>query len=383
MIPNEDIGTEGPSSIPLYLINGVATVWDPQIAATLHCLHNISGLRTGTLPGVSQQNAFLGLPLILMSEETAYLISEKIAHLIPVQPISQLPSKVNIETRTLERVRKLEELAKKTEQAKERKIKMGRERMEKGGEEVKRKREERAKLKALKLLKGKDQEESGFFQDSSSPTPTITFSPDITQTIKSDFQTRFTDEKIIDRGEVGNTGEENIKVEKGKVDITNPHFHSIPSHPLSPLSSLSLQSPITSLPHPLFPFPSTPRDHALLATFKTLQKKGFRMGLGPRFGGEYLIYPGDYLRYHAHFTSQVILPEDCIKPSELVAWGRLGTGTKKAGLLCCWTGQRPDGEKIIEEIEGTSREAGKKENGNEGEEKEEVEFYSLEWANFG
>ncbi|EIW69025.1 hypothetical protein TREMEDRAFT_31207 [Tremella mesenterica DSM 1558] len=336
MIPNEDIGTEGPSSIPLYLINGVATVWDPQIAATLHCLHNISGLRTGTLPGVSQQNAFLGLPLILMSEETAYLISEKIAHLIPVQPISQLPSKVNIETQTLERVRKLEELAKKTEQAKERKIKMGRERMEKGGEEVKRKREERAKLKALKLLKGKDQEEK-----------------------------------------------ENIKVEKGKVDITNPHFHSIPSHPLSPLSSLSLQSPITSLPHPLFPFPSTPRDHALLATFKTLQKKGFRMGLGPRFGGEYLIYPGDYLRYHAHFTSQVILPEDCIKPSELVAWGRLGTGTKKAGLLCCWTGQRQAGDKKIEEIEGTSREAGKKENGNEGEDEEEVEFYSLEWANFG
>jgi tRNA-splicing endonuclease subunit Sen34 len=80
------------------------------------------------------------------------------------------------------------------------------------------------------------------------------------------------------------------------------------------------------------------------------------MGLGPRFGGEYLIYPGDYLRYHAHFTSQVIVGEEAIKPTEIVAWGRLGTGTKKAGLICCVEGEAGEGE---------------------------VSFYSLEWANFG
>lgn len=83
-----------PHSIPLYLVNGVATVWDaqsiipilsdsilklttlPTAAATLHCVHNISGLRAGTLPGVAQQNGFLGLPLTLMQEETAYLVTQ-------------------------------------------------------------------------------------------------------------------------------------------------------------------------------------------------------------------------------------------------------------------------------------------------------------------
>lgn len=83
-----------PHSIPLYLVNGVATVWDAQsiipilsdsilklttlhtAAATLHCVHNISGLRAGTLPGVAQQNGFLGLPLTLMQEETAYLVTQ-------------------------------------------------------------------------------------------------------------------------------------------------------------------------------------------------------------------------------------------------------------------------------------------------------------------
>ncbi|OWZ71216.1 hypothetical protein AYX14_03404 [Cryptococcus neoformans] len=65
-----------PHSILLYLVNGVATVWDAQTAATLHCVHNVSGLRAGTLPGVAQQNGFLGLPLTLMQEETAYLVTQ-------------------------------------------------------------------------------------------------------------------------------------------------------------------------------------------------------------------------------------------------------------------------------------------------------------------
>ena len=96
------------------------------------------------------------------------------------------------------------------------------------------------------------------------------------------------------------------------------------------------------------------------------------MGLGPRFGGEYLIYPGDYLRYHAHFTSQVVKGDDCIKPMEIVAWGRLGTGTKKAGLICCV----PDpGSGFESEAEGEGEGGKVKEDG--------VEFYSLEWANFG
>jgi hypothetical protein len=45
-------------------------------AATLHCQYDISGLRVGTLPGVGQQNGFLGLPMTLMQEETAYLVGK-------------------------------------------------------------------------------------------------------------------------------------------------------------------------------------------------------------------------------------------------------------------------------------------------------------------
>jgi len=114
------------------------------------------------------------------------------------------------------------------------------------------------------------------------------------------------------------------------------------------------------------------------------------MGLGPRFGGEYLIYPGDYLRYHAHFTSQVIRHDEFIKPMEIVAWGRLGTGTKKAGLICCVSSESELSE--LDEQEQDKKERGDRIRASEDEvahelmsdgEKGGVEFYSLEWANFG
>lgn len=127
--------------------------------------------------------------------------------------------------------------------------------------------------------------------------------------------------------------------------------------------SMSASSSVTS-------FPRSTRDRALADTFTALHRRGLRMGLGPRFGGEWLVYPGDYLRYHAHFTSQVIVRDAPIRPAELVAWGRLGTGTKKAGLICCWD----DGVRAEEES---------KEGKEGGESEGEVVFYSLEWANFG
>jgi len=181
----------------------------------------------------------------------------------------------------------------------------GREKFEMGGEAARSKREARARIKAEKA-KAVGQAENMFVQEEQPPPASPC--PESTPTSLG-------------------------------------HFHEVPSYPLSP--SLNLGPPITSLPHPLFPFPATPRDRALVQTFTTLNSLNLRMGLGPRFGGEYLIYPGDYLRYHAHFT-------------------RLGTGTKKAGLICCWD----DGVR-----EGTALE--------EEEREGEVDFYSLEWANFG
>lgn len=150
-----------------------------------------------------------------------------------------------------------------------------------------------------------------------------------------------------------------LEVDDSVPTAANSNFFTVvPAASVMP--ALHPKEKSTSVPAPCFPFPVTLRDTAIASVFRKLHSNGLRMGLGPRFGGEYLVYPGDFLRYHAHFTSQVVKNNEPIRPAELIAWGRLGTGTKKASLICCWNTDEKD-------------DAGP----------EDTEFYSLEWANFG
>ncbi|WVR03971.1 hypothetical protein IAU60_000970 [Kwoniella sp. DSM 27419] len=351
-------------SIPLYLVDGIATVWDAQVAATLHCVHNVSGLRAGTLPGVSQQNGFLGLPVTLTKEEAAYLVQEGIAHLIPLPSFPLIPSAADIATHTQARkarVERLESLAREQEES--RKAQSAKE-FEKGGEKARAKREARARAKAEKAaaaaLAGEGLGTGGVM----TPAGDDLFGGGPAEMAEQGHTS----------SQAGGTPVGTHAARKGNPpsgEVAFGHFHTVPSQPSHPDITLSRDA-ITSLPHPCYPFPRTPRDRALVGVFTALQDRGYRMGLGPRFGGEYLIYPGDYLRYHAHFTSQILVRDQPIRPAEIVAWGRLGTGTKKAGLICCWDdGLRTDTDLDDGEFDG------------EREKEAEVEFYSLEWANFG
>ena len=105
----------------------------------------------------------------------------------------------------------------------------------------------------------------------------------------------------------------------------------------------------------IWDFPSNLEERARCGVFHDLWKKGFFMGSGIKFGGEFLVYPGDPLRYHSHFTATVIdSPQSSLRPMEIVAHGRLGTATKKSHLLCGWD-----------------------------DDKKQVSYVSIEWAGFG
>ena len=137
----------------------------------------------------------------------------------------------------------------------------------------------------------------------------------------------------------------------------------------------------------LFSFPD-PEDEMQIARFHVYHevwKRGYFMGKGLKFGGDYLVYPGasrlppshsfllarslhdeldpnptvpiagDPLRFHSHFTLTVLpTPASRIPPLDIVSWGRLATAVKKSCLLGCWDAQ-----------------------------KQEARYISLEWAGFG
>jgi len=240
----------------------------------------------------------------------------------------------------------------------------------KGGDKARTKREERAKAKAKAAKKGEG--ESLFI-----PEP---------ESLKNGEGSTSKCQSITTTTTMAKEASSKQKQKQKQVTPTPGYFHTIPSLPPTlPTASSS------SIPNPLFPYPKTTQQSANLKTFTTLSSHSYRMGLGPRFGGEYLIYPGDYLRYHAHFTSQVVRYNEYIRPMEIVAWGRLGTGTKKAGLICCVPESREmsragqDGRSGAGEGDRArvGEDERKDQEGVDEEEKGGVEFYSLEWANFG
>ncbi|KAG8726237.1 tRNA-splicing endonuclease subunit [Ceratobasidium sp. 428] len=102
-------------------------------------------------------------------------------------------------------------------------------------------------------------------------------------------------------------------------------------------------------------YPADVKERAECAVFRDLWEKGNYLGPGIKFGGNYLVYPGDPLRFHSHFVASVHPSKTSpIRPMDIVAFGRLGTATKKVHLLC-----------------GYDDETGV------------VSYYSIEWASFG
>lgn len=123
-------------------------------------------------------------------------------------------------------------------------------------------------------------------------------------------------------------------------------------------------------------YPATLEERARCAVFEDLHAKGFFLSTGLRFGGDFVVYPGDPLRYHSHYTAAVLsVPEDTMAAFHVVAAGRLGTAVKKSHLLCqAHTRIRSDEEARRRREQGAD---------DAGEPWGDVEYWSLAWAGFG
>lgn len=90
--------------------------------------------------------------------------------------------------------------------------------------------------------------------------------------------------------------------------------------------------------------------------YRKLRQMGFTVHPGGRFGGKYVVYPGDPLRFHSHVVvSEPLDDEEPVDFLQMVAGARLATTVKKSYVSSC-VGKR---------------------------EEDEARFYSFEWAGFG
>ncbi|XP_061684358.1 tRNA-splicing endonuclease subunit Sen34 [Syngnathoides biaculeatus] len=77
-----------------------------------------------------------------------------------------------------------------------------------------------------------------------------------------------------------------------------------------------------------------PRSDARCRVFADLRGRGFYLTSAGKFGGDFLVYPGEPLRFHAHFIAVCVCADQRVSLLDLLAVARLGSNVKKTVLLC-------------------------------------------------
>jgi tRNA-splicing endonuclease subunit Sen34 len=82
-------------------------------------------------------------------------------------------------------------------------------------------------------------------------------------------------------------------------------------------------------------YPQNAKERDRCTVFEHLWAKGYYVTCGTKFGGDFLVYPGDPARYHSHYVVTVVQENDTFDPRSLVATGRLGSNVKKTQVKAC------------------------------------------------
>lgn len=77
-----------------------------------------------------------------------------------------------------------------------------------------------------------------------------------------------------------------------------------------------------------------PHCDARYQVFRDLRGRGFYLTSAGKFGGDFLVYPGDPLRFHAHFIAVCLSLDESVCLLDVLAVARLGSNVKKTVLLC-------------------------------------------------
>ncbi|XP_060903355.1 tRNA-splicing endonuclease subunit Sen34 [Labrus mixtus] len=77
-----------------------------------------------------------------------------------------------------------------------------------------------------------------------------------------------------------------------------------------------------------------PHCQARYQVFRDLRGRGFYLTSAGKFGGDFLVYPGDPLRFHAHFIAVCLSADEPVCLLDLLSVARLGSNVKKTVLLC-------------------------------------------------
>jgi len=263
--------------IPLRVANQTAYVWDVDDIATIRADHHICGVLSGTLPHLSQQNMFLGVPLVLMPEEVVLLVeigtSKQVIHRIiansflfrfpgaaaivddPIAHISPTPTQLRKWSRDQQSSVRSQLAFIESKTAKEG-LQHGRAMSTEAIRKRKEREERRRKAATAKAAKDAADAHEADVEDEDGEGNGEDITPNLPYTIS-------------------------ISASSSSLEWYSPN-QVLATH--ATLSSAREAG--------VWTYPSTLAERARCGVFKDLWKQGYFMGGGIKFGGEYLVYPG-------------------------------------------------------------------------------------------
>lgn len=325
----------------------------------------------GTIPNLSQQNVFLGVPLELMPEEARVLVEKGAAYIVDDVEAHQASF---MDMSREERLKYMAEMDRrgeavardhqeKSEARKDKALK------DKGlRREVVEKKHEPSTAESTTQVDSLDASESGLgfimkgsaFLEPRVSAPTLVSPSPVSSGLGfimkgsafSDLPAKLASPVVVDEAAEPTLFEARLASPTPSVPSKTTKPINVQKHYVTPTTSYP--PPATPAQKASAPLPTVPVSYPL---FKYLHSKGFFHMPGLRFGCHYNVYPGDPLRYHSHFAATGLGWDQEFDLQDVVGGGRLGTGTKKAYMI---GGEDPE----------VARDG----------DKESVRAFSVEWA---
>lgn len=263
--------------------------------ALIRSHHNIPGVLIGSLPQHPSQNVFCGLPLELMPEEARLLVEKGVAYIVDdcaAHKRGFLEGGLSDEER-----RAFQAALRKQGTA--------------AAKEAARRAAERKKVGLARKGEEAAVRDTEVWND---------LPADMVRATKRATKPEATTS-------TANGEEETLFSSSGSVHSTTAQPAPIEPYTITPTTSyppLTLTSTQPSLPEV---------SSATYPLYTHLHSLSYFLSPGLRFGCNYMVYPGDPLRFHAHFLCKGLEWEQEFDLLELVGGGRLGTGVKKGFLI--------------------------------------------------
>ena len=318
MADGQECCREKDEKILLFLSNDEIFVWDKESVMILRRKYRIVGSLVGSLPSKPRQNLVFSLPLVLLPEEARLLLDKNIAR--AVQSNTTSPTHETILKFQKEREANIQEQIERLEKMKQQKLVEFAEIIEEGREKVNRKR---------KILS----------HDCSGKVPRIAGDKScVWSCLEKDGADNCPEKQLevcaqqlpasicMGSKEIGFNQDAQQEITTSSENVTNYLQDST-------LVCINTKSRTLETENANLKFPETEIEQARCKIFSDLWEKGYFITNGSKFGGDYLVYPGDPLRFHSHFIVKVLPWKEKLTGLDLVAVGRLGSTVKKTSVL--------------------------------------------------